>query len=154
MPAYPPPQIYRSKVAGVFPRFVTCADVAQLKAELNATVVGLQASLYACPKAATDGPTTTSWAAFQQAWNTYYQASCGWDAAAQMDRGEDFQRQLRDWGAKLQALGCNLSAPLPPDPGTAASGTDALSTLKVAGYAVAAVAVAVAVVKLANFFKE
>jgi hypothetical protein len=155
MPGYHPPNMRRHHRVGgpILPTFVTCKDAKDLKEQINSAVISTSAVVYACPATAQDPAFTSAWAAFLEAWNTFYQDECGWNAASQVDRAQNFQAQLADWQAKLQSKGCTLSAPLiQKDPGTM-SATDWASALKIAGYAAIAIAGAVVVVEVASLFK-
>lgn len=132
-------------------RFVTAADAATYKRQLDATVRSMSLDAEDCATTAGTRMTQskyTAWAAFAEAWRTFLLDEPHWyNAAAQYDKADDFARQIADWQADLAKL-CTLSAPsiqAPPD----VTG-EAFSTVKVVAVVAAIVAAGAAVRSLAK----
>lgn len=94
----------------MLPKFVTPADVRDLKNRVDPFVRALDA---AAPKCA-DLPASvqSGWQDFSKAWRSYFDEDDSWlHTAAQMDQGEAYERDLARWQEFLAKYKCAESAP-------------------------------------------
>jgi hypothetical protein len=102
--------------------FVTSSDVETLQARVKGQWRALDLALAACVQNGhlkQDDPILAQWGAFVQGVSRYLQDSPSiLRAAAQMNAGEQIERELGPWTARIAALGCDVPpAPQPPAPG-------------------------------------
>jgi hypothetical protein len=97
--------------------FVTPSDVAQLQADVRAEWEALEHAIGACQAAGRiDDQTAVEWGAMRSRVEVYLAQEPSWlHTASQMDAGQQLQRDLAPWHARLNALGCKVGpAPSPP----------------------------------------
>lgn len=132
---------------GLLPRFVTPADVRDLKVRMDPFVRAMDVDVAGCSTLADTGK--ASWKAFSDAWRTYFDQEDSWlHTAAQMDQGEAYEEDLAHWQAWLKALRCGTSAPtIQPssDPPGGNGGRELGSTLRAVAIAGAVIAVALGI---------
>jgi hypothetical protein len=109
--------------------FVSSGDVQVLQAQVKAQWRALDSAIAGCVakgKLGQGDPLIEQWRAFVQGVSRYLQDSPSiLRAAAQMNAGQQIQRELGPWTARVAALGCDVPpAPQPPAPGI----LDAIST--------------------------
>ncbi len=124
------------------------SDVRELKDALNPSVQALDADVRAC--AALDDGTRAAWKTFKDAWDKWFAADESfWRSGQQMDRTEQYAKEIRAWQDKIAGSRCRMSAP-PIDPnkpslfGGAGAGGDLEGTIKTVAIAGAFVAGVVA----------
>ncbi len=103
-----------ASLGAILPRFVTSTDAQNLKDQLNAAVISIDRDVSACTTL--DQETRFAWFYFDQSWLAFYgDKPSMWNAAAQMDRAQDYQSQISEWQSKLSGQ-CRLSGPNLPEP--------------------------------------
>lgn len=104
-----------------FLRFVTPADVRDLKNRLDAYVRALDTSVASCkglPQSVADG-----WSAFSKAWRSYFdEDDSWWHTAAQMDQGEAYESDIQRWQQMIVGYKCAPDAPMPTPTGDDSTG--------------------------------
>lgn len=102
--------------------FVTPDDVHQLQVDLQAEADGLAQALKACIFASTispDDPMVAQWQLMMDRVQAFLRQSPSWlNTASQMNTGQQLQRDLGPWHARMSAAGCaNVpAAPAQPPP--------------------------------------
>lgn len=129
-------------MSGVLPKFVTPADVRDLKNRLDPSVRALDATVARC--AGLDAPTRQAWQDFSKAWRSYFDEEDSWlHTAAQYDAGEAYERQIADWQRVISGASCAVPGPKlqpPPAPAVVSSEfQDTIKTVAIAGAVIAAV---------------
>jgi len=130
----------------ILPTYVTNTDVRALKNRLNPFVVALSNDVAAC--AGIPDATRSAYQSWAAAWTTYYQteeATIGpfdWGAAAAMDQGETYEKDLQSWQQKIASGGWNCAPTAPLPSGTGAADDSTHTTIRV----VAAAAIVIALV--------
>jgi hypothetical protein len=102
--------------------FVSSGDVEVLQAQVKAQWRALDSAIAGCVtkgKLTSSDPLVDQWRAFVQGVSAYLQDSPSMlRAAAQMNAGQQIQRDLANWTARVSALGCDVPPPpQPPAPG-------------------------------------
>jgi hypothetical protein len=136
---------HQVSVGSSFLRFVTPSDAADYKKQIDAIVRAVDRDVGQC--STLDDPTRLAWGDFRDSWVSFMNHEPGWlDAAAQMDRAEEFASQTHDWQVRLQARACGQSAPPIKQPEETSG--QVLSTVKT-GLVVAGVVAAAIVIRSA-----
>jgi len=125
-----------------FLRFVTPADVRDLKNRIDPYVRALDENVVACvalPQGVRDG-----WTAFSKAWRSYFdEDDSWWHTAAQMDQGEAYEADVQNWQKMIAGYKCAPDAPpITPTDGGGADSDRWSGTIKTVAIAGAVVAVA------------
>lgn len=119
-------------MSGGIIRFITPADVRDLKIRLDPSVRALDDTVTSCSKLS-DG-TRRAWQAFSKAWRTYFDEEDSWlHAAAQHDTGEAYEKSIGDW-QRIIGGACPVPGPKiepPSSPSSELQGT--IRTVAVAG---------------------
>lgn len=116
---------------------VTPTDVRQLQADIRGAIYPLAIAVGNCVRAgklaASDGD---AWIAFATRAEAFLAEDPSWlNTAAQMNAGEQIERDLQPWYAKLRAAGCS---DIPPAPTPPPAQSDLLGSLKDVGLLVVA----------------
>jgi hypothetical protein len=97
-------------VGRVLPKFVTPADVRDLKNRIDPFVAALDHSVATC--ATVPAGVKTGWEAFSKAWRTYFdEEDSWWHTAAQMDQGEAYEQDVARWQDWIGHFKCEQEAP-------------------------------------------
>ena len=133
-----------------FLRFVTPADVRDLKNRIDPYVRALDENVVACvalPQGVRDG-----WTAFSKAWRSYFdEDDSWWHTAAQMDQAESYECDVRRWQTLLAQQKCAPDAPPLSFTNEGGSGAGSFGgTIKVVAIAAAVVAAALAIREVAK----
>jgi hypothetical protein len=97
-------------VGRILPKFVTPADVHDLKVRVDPFVRALDQAVADC-KTIPDGP-RAGWEAFSKAWRDFFnEEDSWWHTAAQMDQGEAYERDIARWQDWIAQFRCAESAP-------------------------------------------
>lgn len=121
------------------------SDVRELKDALNPSVQALDGDVRGC--AGLDDATRAAWRAFKDTWDKWFAAEESfWRSGQQMDRTEQYAKEIRGWQDKIAGARCHMSAP-PIDPnkpslfGSGAGGDleGTIKTVAIAGAFVAGV---------------
>jgi hypothetical protein len=131
-------------VGRILPKFVTPADVRDLKTRVDPFVRALDQGVADC-KTLPNG-VRTGWLAFSKAWRTYFdEEDSWWHTAAQMDQGEAYEQDLAKWQQMIAQYKCAPDAPpITPEDG-AGGGADSgrwqgtIKTVAIAGAVIAVV---------------
>jgi hypothetical protein len=128
----------------ILPKFVTPADVHDLKVRIDPFVRALDHTVATCAEVA---PIADGWKAFSAAWRTFFdEEDSWWHTAAQMDQGEAYEQDVAHWQDMIARYRCAGAPPPPritPTDGGDNSGTSSMiKTVAIAG-AVIAVALGV-----------
>jgi hypothetical protein len=122
-------------------RFVTPADVRDLKNRLDPYVRALDSSVATCkgmPQGVADG-----WTAFSKAWRSFFEEDeSWWHAAAQMDQGEAYESDIQRWQQMIAGYKCTPDAPPPTTTADGSTGgaerwAGTIKTVAIAGAVVA-----------------
>ncbi len=124
-----PPQI-----AGVLPTFRTPSDVREQKTKIDALMKSVDAAVQQC--AALPPVRKQAWLNLWNSWVMYRDGEDSWwHAAAQYDRGTEYEREARAWHDELVRAACESGGPIVKPPDEAGS-ADIVSALKLGAVAV------------------
>jgi hypothetical protein len=132
-------------VGRILPKFVTPADVHDLKVRVDAFVRATDKAVADCAKLP-DG-VRAGWEEFSKAWRAFFdEEDSWWHTAAQMDQGEAYETDLARWQDMVAQYRCAEAPRVTPSSGTDdASDTRFQGTLKTVAIAGAVIAVALGV---------
>jgi hypothetical protein len=132
-------------VGRILPKFVTPADVHDLKVRLDAYVRATDKAVADCAKLP-EG-VRAGWEQFSKAWRTFFdEEDSWWHTAAQMDQGEAYEADLARWQDMIGQYQCNEAPRVTPSSGQDdPSDTRWQGTLKTVAIAGAVIAVALGV---------
>lgn len=119
---------------------VTPSDVAQLQADIRAEADGLSQAVKACMFANTipgGDPLVQQWIAMRSRVDAFLAQEPSWlHTAAQMDAGQQLERDLQPWHKRLEDRGC---ADVPPAPNPPPAPGDLFGSLKDIGFLILAI---------------
>jgi hypothetical protein len=129
-------------VGRILPKFVTPADVRDLKTRVDAFVRGTDQAVADC--SALPAGVRTGWEAFSKAWRAYFdEEDSWWHTAAQMDQGEAYERDLARWQDTIAQFRCSDAPPRvtpstdPPPPASDVRWQGTIKTVAIAGAVIA-----------------
>ena len=133
------------EVGRILPKFVTPADVRDLKVRVDAFVRATDKAVTDCPKLP-EGQ-RSGWNAFSKAWRSYFdEDDSWWHSAAQMDQGEAYEADLARWQDLIAHSQCAETPPsVSPSSGGAPNEDRWQATVRTVAIAGAVIAVALGV---------